>query len=191
MKVVGISSSPRKDGNTALLIRTIFAELEKHGIETELLQIAGQPVRGCRGCRACFTSKDGKCIIKDDFVNDYIAKMAAADGIILGSPTYFADVNAEMKALIDRAGYVARANDYLFKHKVGVAVTAVRRGGAIHTFDTMNHWLHYNQLFLVGSTYWNMVYGREVGEVAKDDEGMANMRNLGENMAWLLNKLGR
>ena len=191
MKVVGISTSPRKDGNTALLIRTIFGELEKHGIETELLQVAGQPVRGCRACYACFKNRDHKCVIKDDFINDYIAKMEAADGIILGSPTYFADVNAEMKALIDRVGFVSKANDYLFKHKAGAAVTAVRRGGATHTFDTMYHFLHYNQMFLVGATYWNMVYGREIGEVEKDDEGMANMRAIGENMAWLLNKIGR
>ncbi len=191
MKVLGISTSPRKDGNTATLIKTIFGELEKHGIETELLQVAGQPVRGCRACYACFKNRDHKCVIKDDFINDYIAKMEAADGIILGSPTYFADVNAEMKALIDRVGFVSRANDYLFKHKAGAAVTAVRRGGATHTFDTMYHFLHYNQMFLVGATYWNMVYGREIGEVEKDDEGMANMRALGENMAWLLNKIGR
>lgn len=191
MKVVGISTSPRKDGNTALLIRTVFGELEKHGIETELLQVAGQPVRGCMACYGCFKNRDHKCVIKNDFINDYIAKMEAADGIILGSPTYFADVNAEMKALIDRVGFVSRANDYLFKHKAGAAVTAVRRGGATHTFDTMYHFLHYNQMFLVGATYWNMVYGREIGEVEKDDEGMANMRAIGENMAWLLNKIGR
>ncbi len=191
MKVLGISTSPRKDGNTAFLIKTIFAELEKHGIETELLQVAGQPVRGCRACYACFKNRDRKCIINDDPINHYIAKMAAADGIILGSPTYFADVNAEMKALIDRVGLVARANDYMLKHKVGAAVTAVRRGGATHTFDTMYHFLHLNQMFLVGATYWNMVYGREIGEVAKDEEGLANMRSIGENMAWLLNKIGR
>lgn len=189
MKVLGISTSPRKDGNTATIIRTVFAELEKHGIETELLQTAGQPVRGCMACYACFKNKDRRCVIKDDFINDYIAKMAAADGIILGSPTYFADVNTEMKALIDRAGFVSRANDYIFKHKVGAAVTAVRRGGATHTFDTMYHFLHYSQMFLVGASYWNMVYGREVGEVAKDDEGMLNMKVLGENMAWLLKKI--
>lgn len=189
MKVVGISTSPRKDGNTALIIKTVFAELEKHGIQTELLQTSGQRVRGCMACYGCFKNQDRQCVIKDDFVNDYIAKMAAADGIILGSPTYFADVTTEMKALIDRAGLVSKANDYLFKYKAGAAVTAVRRGGAIHAFDTMYHFLHYNQMFLVGATYWNMVYGREIGEVAKDDEGMANMRALGENMAWLLKKI--
>jgi len=189
MKVLGINSSPRKDGNTALLIRTAFAALEKEGIETELLQIAGQPVRGCRACYACFKNQDSRCVVKDDLVNDYIAKMAAADGIILGSPTYFADVNAEMKALIDRVGFVSRANGGLLKYKAGAAVTAVRRGGAIHTFDTLNHFFHIQQMFLVGASYWNMVYGREIGEAAKDEEGMQNMRVLGENMAWLLKKI--
>lgn len=189
MKVVGISGSPRKDGNTAIAIRTVFEELEKQGIETELIQLAGQSVRGCTACMSCLKNKDRRCIIKNDIVNDCIAKMSEADGIILGSPTYFTDVTAEMKALIDRAGYVSRMNDYLFKHKAGAAVMAVRRGGSIHGFDTINHFLHYNQMFLVGSTYWNMVYGREIGEVEKDAEGIGNMRNLGENMAWLLKKI--
>jgi multimeric flavodoxin WrbA len=189
MKVVGISTSPRKDGNTALLIKTVFTELEKHGIETELIQLAGQPVRGCQACNACRKNRDRRCVIGDDPVNACIEKLAAADGIILGSPTYFADVNAEMKALIDRVGYVSRANDNLLKHKVAAAVTAVRRGGGIHTFDTINHFFLINGMIVVGATYWNMVYGREIGEVQKDDEGMANMRAIGENMAWLLQKL--
>jgi len=189
MKVIGISGSPRKDGNTAIAIRTVFAELEKQGIETELIQMAGQSVRGCTACMSCARNKDRQCIIKNDIINECIAKMMEADGIILGSPTYFADVTAEMKALIDRAGYVSRMNDYMFKYKVGAAVMAVRRGGAIHGFDTINHFLHYNQMFLVGSTYWNMVYGREIGEVEKDAEGISNMHNLGENMAWLLKKI--
>lgn len=189
MKVVGINGSARKDGNTALLIKAVFAELEKHGIETELMQMAGQRVRGCTACYGCFKNLDKRCAVKDDIINEYIAKMEEADGIILGSPTYFADVTAEMKALIDRAGLVGRANDFMFKHKAGAAVMAVRRGGAIHAFDTMNHFLHYGQMFLVGASYWNMVYGREVGEVTKDDEGMQNMKVLGENMAWLLKKI--
>lgn len=189
MKVVGISGSPRKDGNTAIAIKTVFEELEKQGIETELIQMAGQSVRGCTGCMTCAKTKNRQCIMKNDIINDCIAKMIEADGIILGSPTYFTDVTAEMKALIDRAGFVCRMNDYPLKHKAGAAVMAVRRGGAIHGFDTINHFLHYNQMFLVGSTYWNMVYGREIGEVEKDAEGIGNMRNLGENMAWLLRKI--
>lgn len=191
MKVVGINASPRKDGNTAIVIKTVFAELEREGIETELIQFAGEPIRGCTGCGACFRTKDNKCSIKGDAFNEYMQKMIEADGIILGSPVYFSDVTAEMKALIDRAGMVSNANGGLLKHKVGAAVMAVRRGGATHAFDTMNHFLHYMQMFLVGASYWNMVYGRQVGEVQSDEEGLRNMQVLGENMAWLLEKINK
>lgn len=189
MKVVGVNASPRKDGNTAIIIKKAFAELEKRGIETELIQFAGRPIRGCTGCGACYKTKDKQCIMKDDPFNEYMQKMVAADGIILGSPVYFSDVTAEMKALLDRAGSVANANGNLLKYKAGAAVMAVRRGGAIHAFDTMNHFLHYMQMFLVGASYWNMVYGRQVGEVENDEEGLRNMQVLGENMAWLLEKI--
>ncbi|NMC30831.1 MAG: flavodoxin family protein [Veillonellaceae bacterium] len=189
MKVLAINGSARPNGNTAILIRTIFAELEKQGIETELVQLAGSQLRGCAACYGCFRTKNNKCVISEDILNECVAKMMAADGIILASPTYFADVSSEMKALIDRAGLVSSANGGLFKHKVAVAVSAVRRGGAIHAVDTMNHFFQYGQMFIVGSTYWNMVYGREIGEVEKDAEGLANMRNIGENMAFLLKKL--
>jgi multimeric flavodoxin WrbA len=189
MKVIGINGSARKDGNTAIIIKKVFSILEKEGIETELVQLAGQPISGCTACMSCFKNQDNKCAIDDDSVNEWIEKMRLADGIILGSPTYFSDVTAAMKALIERSGYVSMANGGFFKHKAGAAVTAVRRGGAIHAIDTMNHFFQLNQMFIVGSTYWNMVYGREIGEVEKDAEGMANMANLGENMAMLLKKL--
>ena len=189
MKVVGINGSARKDGNTAILINTVFAELNKEGIETELIQLGGHPIRSCVACYHCFAQKNKQCIVNDDIIARSIEKILEADGLIVGSPTYFTDVTAEMKAFIDRVGFVARANDYMFRHKVGAAVVAVRRGGGTHTFDTLTHFLHYMQMFLVGSTYWNIVYGREVGDVEKDDEGMDNMRNLGQNMAYLLKKL--
>lgn len=189
MKVVGINGSPRKDGNTAIILHTVFAALERHGIQTELLQMAGASVRGCMACYACFNTKNRQCVIQQDDVNAYIAKMAEADGIILGSPVYFTDVTAEMKAFVDRVGLVSMANGYLFKHKAGAAVMAARRGGATHALDTMYHFLHYNQMFTVGATYWNMAFGREIGEVEQDAEGMENMRVLGENMAWLLKKI--
>ncbi|MCE5285528.1 MAG: flavodoxin family protein [Pelosinus sp.] len=189
MKVVGINGSARKDGNTAVLIRAVFAELEKHGIETELIELAGKPVRGCMACYKCAQTKDGTCVIKDDKINECIAKMAAADGIILGSPTYFTDVTAEMKALIDRAGVVSRSNGNLLKHKASAAVVALRRGGAIHAFDTMNHFLYMMQTYIVGANYWNMGFARGKGEVDQDEEAMQNMKILGENMALLLQKL--
>jgi multimeric flavodoxin WrbA len=189
MKVVGINGSPHKNGNTSLLINTVFQPLREEGIDTEIVNIALKPVRGCTGCLKCFKNQDNRCVIDNDVINDCIKKMAEADGIILGSPTYFTDVTAEMKALLDRAGMVSLSNGGMFKYKVGGCVVAVRRGGAIHAFDTMNHFLHYMQMFLIGASYWNMVYGFEQGEVNDDKEGMLNMQTLGENMAFLLKKL--
>jgi len=189
MKVVGINGSPRVGGNTEQLIKKVFNELEAEGIETELIQLGGKAVRGCLACGKCGEMHNGTCIIKTDSVNDIIQKMVEADGIILGSPTYFADVTSEMKALIDRAGLVALRNGRVLSHKVGVSVVAVRRAGAIHVFDSMNHFFQINGMFMVGSTYWNMVYGLQPGDVQGDEEGMANMADLGKSMAFLLKKL--
>jgi len=189
MKVVAFNGSARRDGNTAILVRQVFSELEKEGIETELVQLAGQPIHGCAACGQCYKNKDQRCAVKDDIVNDCIEKMRAADGIILASPTYFADVSSEMKALIDRAGYVARANDDMLKRKVDAAVVAVRRAGSIHAFDTINHFFLIGQMIIPGSIYWNMGLGRAKGEVEQDEEGLRTMQILGQNMAWLLKKI--
>lgn len=189
MKVIAFNGSARKQGNTAILINHVFSELEKVGIETELVELAGQKIQGCTACYKCFERKDRKCAVKNDIVNDCIDKMVEADGIILGSPTYFADIASQMKALIERAGFVSGANGSMFKRKVGAAVVAVRRGGAIHTFDSINHFFHINQMIVPSSSYWNVGLGREIGDVNKDDEGIRNMKNLGENMAWLLKKI--
>lgn len=189
MRVVAFCGSARKNGNTALLLRTVLEPLQEAGIETELVELAGTNPKGCRGCFVCMTEKDGSCVIKDDIVNDCIAKMASADGILLGSPTYFADLSTEMKALIDRSGMVGRANGELYKRKLGAAVVAVRRAGGIHAFDSMNHFFLIGQMIVVGSSYWNIGIGRDKGEVAGDEEGMKTMRQLGENMAWLLKKI--
>jgi multimeric flavodoxin WrbA len=189
MKVLAINGSPRSGGNTEIMIGRVFESLAKAGIETEMVQIGGRAVRGCTACCICRESLDNRCVIASDPVNDIIAKMLEADGILLGSPTYFSDVTAEMKALIDRAGYVCLANGRTLKHKVGAAIVAVRRGGATHVFDTMNHFFQINQMFIVGSTYWNMCFGREKGEVNADSEGMANMSDIGESMALLIKKL--
>lgn len=186
MKVVAFNGSPRPDGNTAILVRRVFAELEKAGIETELVQLADEHPRGCVACYECWVTKDGRCATKDDCINDCIAKMRSADGIILASPTYFADVTTELKALIDRAGMVAYANDGMFRRKVGAGIVAVRRGGAIHAFDTLNHFFLIGQMVVPGSKYWNIGIGREIGDVEQDDEGLLVMKTLGENMAWLL-----
>ena len=189
MKVVAFNGSARKDGNTAIMIRQVFGELEKEGIETEMVQFSGQKIRGCIACYKCFENKDQRCAVKNDIANDCIEKMLEADGIILASPTYFADVSAELKALIDRAGLVAKANKDMFARKVGAAVVAVRRGGSIHAFDSMNHFFLISQMIIPGSRYWNMSFGLEKGEVEKDDEGLQTMQILGQNMAWLLKKL--
>jgi multimeric flavodoxin WrbA len=189
MNVVGINGSARKDGNTAILIRRVFAELEKEGIETELIQLAGKKIRGCTACMKCRENNDKRCSVNNDSFNKIFTKMLEADGIILGSPTYFADMTPEMKALIDRAGYVSKANGDLLKRKVGAAVSAVRRAGAIHTLDSINHLFLISQMIVPGSIYWNLGIGREKGEVEADMEGMQTMQVLGENMAWLLKKV--
>jgi multimeric flavodoxin WrbA len=191
MRVIAFNGSPRKDGNTARLLGEVLAELEKEGIETELVQIGGRQVHGCTACGKCFENRDGKCVIENDFVNECIEKMAAADGIVIGSPTYFADVSTETKALIDRAGFVAIANGGMFARKAGAAVVAVRRAGAVHAFDTINHLFGISQMFTVGSSYWNLGIGLGPGEVEQDEEGLLTMRNLGANMAWLLKRIGR
>jgi len=188
VRVVGINGSPRKDGNTAILIRTIFKELNEQGIDTELIQLADVNIKGCTACGGC-GAKSKRCVIKDDGFNDCFAKMAAADGIILGSPVYSAGVTSQIKALLDRAAIVLAVNKGMFKYKVGAAVVAARRGGAMSAVDTLHHFLHSKEMFLVGSTYWNMVYGRDIGEVEQDHEGIANMKKLGQNMAWLLKKI--
>jgi multimeric flavodoxin WrbA len=189
MKVVAFNGSPRKEGNTASLIRHVLSELEKEGIETEIVQIGGKSIHGCIACMKCLENKDKKCAIDNDIVNDCIEKMIEADGIILASPTYFADLTPEIKALIDRAGFVAGANGGLFKRKVGAAVVAVRRAGSIHVFDSINHLFTITQMIIPGSSYWNMGIGLAEGDVEKDAEGIRTMETLGQNMAWLLKKL--
>jgi len=189
MKVVAFNGSGRKDGNTAILIAEAFKPLEAAGIETEMVQLAGNTIRGCIACYKCVENQDKRCAVTGDIINDCIAKMIEADGIILASPTYFADVSAELKALIDRAGIVTRVNDNLLKRKVGAAIVAVRRGGAIHAFDSINHFFLLSQMIVPGSSYWNFGIGRNIGDVRDDAEGLETMTDLGENMAWLLGKI--
>jgi multimeric flavodoxin WrbA len=189
MKVVAINGSARKDGNTAILINVVLEELKKEDIKTELLQMAGENLQGCLACYKCFKKKDGRCVNDKDKMNEYIAKMREADGVLLGSPTYFSDVTSSMRALIERCGFVGRANDYILKRKVGSSVVAVRRAGAMPAFNSMNLFLHYMQMIQPGSSYWNIGIGRDPGDVLKDAEGIQTMKTLGENMAWLLKRL--
>jgi multimeric flavodoxin WrbA len=185
MKVVGINGSPKKEGNTRVLLEAVLAPLAKAGWETEIVQVGGKNIHGCRACGQCWEQQDNQCASgKDDF-NAVFERMRMADAIVLGSPTYFSDVSSEVKALIDRAGFVAMANGCAFAGKIGAAVVAVRRGGATHAFDTMNHLFLISQMIVPGSTYWNIGYGLEPGEVAGDAEALRNMAHLGQAIAWL------
>ena len=190
MKVVAFNGSSRKDGNTAILLRRVLAELEAGGVETELVQLHNKRLCGCTGCLKCAETLDNRCSgLPDDGLNDCIEKMLAADGILIGTPTYYANCTATTQALMERAGYATRKNGNPLARKVGAAVVAVRRAGAIHAFDSVNHWFQINEMIVVGSSYWNIGIGREVGEVENDAEGMATMTTLGRNMAWALRKL--
>jgi multimeric flavodoxin WrbA len=189
MKVIAFNGSARKDGNTAILVNTVFKELKKAKIETELVQLAGKKIAGCIACGKCIENKDKRCVVANDILNECIEKMLEADGIILASPTYFADISANMKALIERSGFVARGNNDMLRRKVGASVVAVRRGGAIHAFDSMNHFFFISQMIVPGSSYWNVGIGLGPGEVKDDEEGLATMKTLGTNMAWLMKKL--
>jgi len=185
MKVIAINGSPRENGNTRVLLETVLEPLSRAGWETEMVQIGGKNIHGCRACHTCRMKKDKRCAFNDDDFNQVFEKMLAADAVVLGSPTYVADVTTEMKALIDRACLVGGANNYALAGKVGAAVVVARRGGAIHAFDTMNHLFFISQMIVPGSLYWNMGYGLEPGMVADDAEALANMGHLGQAIDWL------
>lgn len=185
MKALAINGSPRPGGNTEILLKKVLEPLAAAGWETEVLRIGGKAVRGCMACMKCVEKKNGRCIIDNDPINEYLEKMYAADAIILGSPTYFADVTSELKALIDRAGFVALANGGSFSGKIGAAVVAVRRGGATHVFNTINHMFLTSSMIVPGSLYWNLGVGTAQGEVNGDEEALRNMSHLGQTIAWL------
>lgn len=189
MKVLGINSSAGKDGNTALLMGTVFEELDREGIETEMIQLAGKVIEPCKACWAC--GGKGTCVHKNDLFQEIYEKMARADGILLGSPVYTANISANMQAFLERASVVGDMNqsENPLRHKVGAAVTAARRGGALNALDAMNHFFMLQDMFMVGSSYWPMAYGRMPGEALEDQEGLETMRNLGRNMAYLLKAL--
>src|ERR1035438_4026611 len=181
-KVVALNGSARKGGNTAILLRYVLKELEQEGIETELIELSGAKIHGCLACRKCSVNKDRRCAQKGDVGNALIEKMEQADGILLGSPTYVADISPEIKALMDRACLVSKSNGGIFSRKVGAAVVAVRRAGAIHAFDALNHFFLISEMIVPGSSYWNIGIGREIGDVEKDEEGIQTMKTLGRNM---------
>ena len=189
MKVVAFNASPRKEGNTAHLLQTVLETIQANSIETELIQIGGRPLRGCTACLECRENQDKRCTITGDKLNEYLEKMLEADGIIVGSPTYFADLSAEAKALLDRSCFVALQNGGLLRGKVGAGVVAVRRGGAVHVLDSILKPFQMSEMFIPGSSYWNMGYGLAPGDVVQDKEGINNMHNLGKQIAYLLKAL--
>jgi len=189
MKVLGINCSPRKGGNTEILVKEVLRSIKANGIKTEFFQLGGKKVNGCIACMKCREAKDGKCHQKNEILNICIKKIVEADGIIIGSPTYFSDLSTEAKALIDVAGYSLRGAGNPLKKKPGAAVVSVRRAGAIHAFDSINHFFLINEMIIPGSSYWNIGIAGQKGEVVNDEEGMRTMKVLGENMAWLLKKL--
>lgn len=185
MYVLAISGSPRQGGNTENMLQQVLAPLKNAGWETDLYQLGGKPIRGCTACMKCWETQDNKCIVGNDKLNEVYEKMLRADAVVIGTPTYFADVSTEIKALIDRAGMVGQANGGALSGKIGAGVVAVRRGGGIHAFDSINHLFQISRMIIPGSTYWNLGYGLHQEEVLNDDEGIANMKNLGESIAWL------
>lgn len=185
MYALAINGSPRKDGNTRVLLEKVTEQLKNAGWDTEIVQVGGRNMRGCIACYKCFENKDQRCAVKNDEFNDVMEKIVRADAIIMGSPTYFADVSAECKAVLDRAGLVSIANGGLLRAKIGAGVVAVRRGGATHVLDSINHMYLMSEMIVPGSTYWNMAYGLNKGEVSGDEEGMRNAEHLGKAIDWL------
>ncbi len=188
MKVVAFNGSPRANGNTAQSLKVVLEELEKEGIETELIQLGGRKVFGCLACGKCRENKDRRCARQDDDMNALMEKMFEADGILIGSPSYFSNVTTEVKALIDRCGYVSIANGGLLKRKAGAAVVCARRAGSNFVYSAINFFFGISQMVIPSSSYWNMSLSRDPGEVQKDEEALRTFRTLGQNMAWLLKK---
>lgn len=186
MKVIGLNGSPNKSGNTAGAMKLVFEQLEKAGIETEMIHVGREKVRGCVACNGCVKNENEACIFKDDPVNEWIQKMAQADGILFGSPVHFSGVAGTMKSFLDRAFFVASANGGMFRHKVGVAVAAVRRSGGIPTVDALNKFISYSEMIMPSSNYWNVAHGLTPGEIEQDEEGKQIMEVLGKNMAWIM-----
>lgn len=189
MKVIAFNGSPRQNGNTASLIWAVFRELAEEEIDVEMIQLGGRLIRPCTACGECHHNQDRRCVIKDDIVNECVDKMIEADGIILGSSVHFGDVTGQMKMLIDRDGMVSGANADSFRRKVGAGIVAARRCGAMNAFHTLNNFFLLREMIVVGSSYWNIGYGRETGDVMQDEEALRTMRRLGKNMAWTLKKL--
>lgn len=186
MKVVAFNGSPKKEGNTYHAIKIVFDELEKEGIETEMVHVGNKIIKGCAACGYCSKNKNEECVTKNDEVNEWIQKMKKADAIILGSPVHYSAIGGTMKSFLDRAFFVSGVNGNMLRHKVGVSVVAVRRSGGIPTFDQLNNYINYSEMIIPTSNYWNVIHGASPGEALQDEEGVQIMRVLGKNMAWVM-----
>lgn len=186
MKVVAFNGSPKNEGNTYHGLKLVLDELEKEGIDTEIINVGNKAVRGCMACGKCIKNKDEKCAINNDPVNEWIQKMKDADGILLGSPVHYSAIGGTMKSFLDRAFYVSGVNGNMLRHKVGAAVVAVRRSGGLPTFTQLNNYINYSEMLIPTSNYWNVIHGTRPGEVLQDEEGKQIMRVLGKNMAWTM-----
>jgi multimeric flavodoxin WrbA len=191
MKIVAFNGSPRKGGNTERYLQGVLEPLREAGHETELVQVGGNLVRGCTGCMGCRKKGDGRCVFDDDAMNGWIEAMREADAVVIGSPVYFSDLTSETKALIDRAGYALRGMaENPLSRKVGAGVAVARRAGHTHTLMSINQFFFINDMVVPGSSYWNVGLARAVGDAEADAEGLATMGRLGENIGWLLERLG-
>lgn len=190
-KAVGICGSPRNNGNTELLVQRALDRLATAGIETRLVPLAGKTIEPCRACGLCAKRKDGTCGIKDDDFAGVFDAMKAAAIVIVGSPVYFGSATPQTMALLDRAGYVSRANGHLFSRKLGGPVVVARRAGQNFTYAQLLYWYMINDMVVPGSTYWSIAFGREPGEAAKDEEGLATVDRFADNLAWLAGRLSR
>ncbi|GAB4291390.1 MAG: flavodoxin family protein [Marinilabiliales bacterium] len=170
------------------MLTTINEIFVSEGIDSKIIQIGGKALNGCMACYKCYDNKDKKCSVDDDF-NNYFADMIDSDVIIIGSPTYVADITPQAKALIDRACIVNRANNGILKRKIGAAVIPVRRAGSVHAFDSINHFFLISEMIIPGSIYWNMSIARNIGEYQNDEEGVRTMKKLAENIVWVLKKI--
>lgn len=183
MKVLLINGSPRVNGNTAMALREMEQDFAREGIETETIQVGSKNIRGCIGCRSC--KKTGKCVF-DDLVNETAPKFEACDGIVVGSPVYFASANATLVAFLTRLFYSVPCDKRM---KVGASVVVARRGGLSATFDELNKFFTISGMPIASSQYWNSVHGGAPGEAAQDVEGLQTMRTLASNMSFLIKSI--
>ncbi len=186
MKVIAINGSPHRKGNTWFALKTVGDTLIGEGIDFEIIQIGNQSIHGCMACRNCQVNQDNKCAIRTDEFNSYLLPIQEANGLILGSPVYYAGIAGTMKCFLDRLFYVSGSNGNWMRHKVGASVVALRRSGGSVTWNSLNYYLTISEMTVASSNYWNIIHGAREQEAEQDTEGIQIMQILGVNMAWLL-----